>query len=71
MVRHRYRLAKAPCKVDTKGKEDMHVVVFEVAVKPELGQRYFDIAAELKPELEKIDGFISVERFESLVTPNK
>ncbi len=49
----------------------MHVVVFEVTVKPEVGQRYFDIAAELKPELEKIDGFISVERFESLVTPNK
>ena len=49
----------------------MHVVVFEVTVKPEVGQRYFDIAAELKPELEKIDGFISVERFESLVTPHK
>lgn len=49
----------------------MHVVVFEVTVKPGVGQRYFDIAAELKPELEKIDGFISVERFESLVNPNK
>lgn len=49
----------------------MHVVVFEVTVKPEVGQRYFDIAAELKPELEKIDGFLSVERFESLATPNK
>ena len=49
----------------------MQVVVFEVTVKPETGQRYFDLAAELRPELEKIDGFISVERFESLVTPNK
>lgn len=49
----------------------MHVVVFEVTVKPEVGQRYFDLAAELRPELEKIDGFISVERFESIVTPNK
>ena len=49
----------------------MHVVVFEVTVRPEVGQRYFDLAAELKPELEKIEGFISVERFESLVTPNK
>lgn len=27
--------------------------------------------AELKPELEKIDGFISVERFESLYEPGK
>lgn len=49
----------------------MHVVVFEVTVKPEVGQRYFDLAAELRPELEKIDGFVSVERFESLATPNK
>jgi len=49
----------------------MHVVVFEVTVKPDVGHRYFDIAAELKPELEKIEGFISVERFESIVTPNK
>lgn len=49
----------------------MHVVVFEVTVRSEVGQRYFDLAAELKPELGKIDGFISVERFESLVTPNK
>lgn len=49
----------------------MIVVVFEVTVKPEIGQRYFDLAAELRPELEQIDGFISVERFESLVTENK
>ena len=49
----------------------MIVVVFEVEIKTEVGQRYFDLAAQLKPELEKIDGFISVERFESLVTPGK
>ncbi len=49
----------------------MIVVVFEVTVKPEIGQRYFDLAAELRPELEKIDGFLSVERFQSLVTDNK
>lgn len=49
----------------------MIVVVFEVTVKPEVGQRYFDLAAELRPELEKIDGFISVERFESLTTSGK
>jgi len=47
------------------------VVVFEVEVKTDVGQRYFDLAAELRPELEKIDGFISVERFESLATPGK
>ena len=49
----------------------MIVVVFEVILKPEVGQRYFDLAAELRPELEHIDGFISVERFQSLATPNK
>ena len=30
---------------------------------------YLDAAAELRPLLEKIDGFISVERFESLYEP--
>lgn len=49
----------------------MIVVVFEVEIRNEVGQRYFDLAAELRPELEKIDGFISVERFESLATPGR
>jgi heme-degrading monooxygenase HmoA len=49
----------------------MIVVVFEVTVKPAVGQRYFDLAAELRPELEKIDGFLSIERFESLANPGK
>jgi heme-degrading monooxygenase HmoA len=49
----------------------MIAVIFEV--EPAEGQRatYLDIAARLKPELEAIDGFISVERFESLTTPGK
>ena len=44
----------------------MFAVIFEV--EPEIGsaQEYFDLAAELFPELEKIDGFISVERYSSL-----
>jgi heme-degrading monooxygenase HmoA len=33
--------------------------------------RYFNIAAELRPALEKQDGFISIERFQSTVTSNK
>ena len=49
----------------------MFVVVFEVTVKPGVGQRYFDLAAELRPAREKIDGFLSIERFESLATPGK
>ena len=44
----------------------MYAVIFEV--KPRQGRRqdYLDIAAALRADLERIDGFISVERFESL-----
>ena len=44
----------------------MYAVIFEVQPKPGRKQEYLDIAAALKPELEKIDGFLSVERFQSL-----
>jgi heme-degrading monooxygenase HmoA len=44
----------------------MIAVIFEVWFKPEQKQHYLDIAAELRPILQTIDGFISVERFESL-----
>jgi len=49
----------------------MHAVIFEVEPEPGRRQDYLDIAARLRPELEKIDGFISVERFESLTNPGK
>ncbi len=49
----------------------MIAVIFEVVLKPERAQRYFDLAASLRAELEAIDGFISVERFQSLSTENK
>ena len=44
----------------------MYAVIFEV--KPHTGreQEYLAIAQSLRSELEKIDGFISVERFASL-----
>ena len=47
------------------------VVVFEVTMKEGESETYFDLASQLRPELEKIDGFLSVERFQSLVTPGK
>lgn len=49
----------------------MIAVIFEVW--PAEGRRrdYLDIAASLKPRLAEIDGFISVERFESLAEPGK
>lgn len=49
----------------------MIAVIFEVW--PAEGRRgeYLDLAAELRPLLMQIDGFISVERFESLTEPGK
>jgi len=49
----------------------MIAVIFEVW--PQIGQRqeYLELAGELRRELEQIDGFISVERFESLAEPGK
>ena len=49
----------------------MIAVIFEVEPREGMLQPYLDIAADLKPRLEKIDGFISVERFQSLTTPGK
>ena len=49
----------------------MIAVIFEVWPKPEHKQEYLDLAAELKPILETIDGFISIERFESLTEKGK
>jgi heme-degrading monooxygenase HmoA len=49
----------------------MIAVIFEVWPKPEHRKQYLDLAAELKPILETIDGFISVERFESLTEKGK
>ncbi|MGD1876205.1 MAG: antibiotic biosynthesis monooxygenase family protein [Kiloniellaceae bacterium] len=49
----------------------MHVVIFEVLPKPGCRDAYLDIAAALKPELAKIDGFISIERFASLTEEGK
>jgi heme-degrading monooxygenase HmoA len=49
----------------------MFAVIFEVEPAAGRQQEYLDIAASLRPELEKIDGFISVERFSSLTKPGK
>ena len=49
----------------------MHAVIFEVRPKEGHYEDYLAIAAELRPELEQIDGFISVERFASLSEEGK
>lgn len=49
----------------------MIAVIFEVWPGDSRKNEYLNIAAELRPLLEKIDGFISIERFESLYEPGK
>jgi len=49
----------------------MIAVIFEVWPKDGRRQEYLDIAAGLRPLLDEIDGFISIERFESLTEPGK
>lgn len=49
----------------------MVAVIFEVFPAPGRKQEYLDIASRLRPELDKIDGFISIERFVSLTTEGK
>lgn len=49
----------------------MLAVIFEVTPNDGKLDPYLDMAAALKPELETIDGFLSVERFQSLTTEGK
>lgn len=49
----------------------MIAVIFEVWPRDDHASEYFDQAAELRPLLAQIDGFISIERFESLANPGK
>jgi len=49
----------------------MIAVIFEAQPHAGRKQAYLDAAARLKPLLEKMDGFISIERFESLTQPGK
>ena len=49
----------------------MIAVIFEVEPVPGATKDYLDLAAGLRPQLEKVDGFISIERFESMSTPGK
>ena len=49
----------------------MIAVIFEVWPADGRRDSYLDHAARLRPELEKIDGFVSVERFQSISDPGK
>jgi heme-degrading monooxygenase HmoA len=49
----------------------MIAVIFEVWPAEGRAQEYFEIAAGLRADLERVDGFLSIERFESLTTKGK
>jgi heme-degrading monooxygenase HmoA len=49
----------------------MIVVLFELVPRPDCASAYFELAAKLREALQAVDGFISVERFESLTTPGR
>lgn len=49
----------------------MIAVIFEVAPAEGRKSDYLDIAAEIRPTLDQVEGFISVERFQSLTDPRK
>lgn len=49
----------------------MIAVIFEAEPKPGRLQDYLDIAAGIRPLLAGVDGFLSVERFQSLSAPGR
>lgn len=49
----------------------MIAVIFELRADPERKQEYLDLAASLRPLLAQVDGFISIERFQSLSDPER
>ena len=49
----------------------MIAVIFEVEIAEGRKDDYLDIAAEMRPMLAQIGGFITVERFQSLTAPKK
>ena len=49
----------------------MIAVIFEVEPTEGRKQDYLDIAAKMRPMVDEVEGFISVERFQSLTDPSK
>jgi quinol monooxygenase YgiN len=64
---HRYRTPAYRCLlIELIRSCEMVSVIFEVWPEPAHRAGYLNWAAELHAELLKMDGFISIERFESL-----
>ncbi len=49
----------------------MHMVIFELRTKASQSDAYFALAAQLRVALDGIDGFMGIERFQSVSDPDK
>lgn len=49
----------------------MIAVIFEARVTPDAQMEYLDLAEQLRPHLAEVDGFVSIERFQSLTCEDK
>ena len=49
----------------------MIAIIFEVEPAEGRKDQYLDIAAAMRPLVEEVEGFLSVERFQSLTNPDK
>ncbi len=54
-----------------RGKSNMIAIIFEVFPKSSKKDEYLSLAAEMRSLVDQIEGFISVERFQSITNPNK
>ena len=52
-------------------KSNMIAIIFEVFPKSSKKDEYLRLAAEMRSLVDQIEGFISVERFQSITNPNK
>ncbi len=53
------------------GSRHVIAVIFELEPHPDAQSRYFELAAALGDELRSVDGFVSVERFQSVTRPGR
>ncbi len=60
-----------PRELEAAGSTPAIAVIFEVWIAAGCTDDYLTRAAALREDLERIDGFVSVERFESLAAPGR
>ena len=49
----------------------MLMIIFEFTVKPGHSQAYFELAESMRREVENVEGFLGVERFQSCNDKNR